>query len=280
MCSKLDYHLAHAFGPWVSPYGDNGQMIITLHNYMSRQFHRTSNRGIQWFQRPNWYQIWQVLVPWAFPYWDNGKMIIIMCNYMSRQCHRTSNKNDLSISLKYKHIVKFWTSLPTTCLPTFKWYNKPPPAGRAEGQNCKFLYLCVACIQIIHTWVQYGHQICWSPTSPSQGVIQWQTYFHDDVIKWRCFPRYWPFVRGIHQSPVNSPHKGQWHGALIFSLICIWINGWVNNREAGDLRSQRTHYDVSVMLCSTRLTFSSSKYSTPMNEIRLVLAPENDLILW
>ena len=45
-------------------------------------------------------------------------------------------------------------------------------------------------------------------------------YMHDDVIKWKHFPCYWPFVRGIHRSPVNSPHKGQWHGSLIFSLIC------------------------------------------------------------
>ena len=43
---------------------------------------------------------------------------------------------------------------------------------------------------------------------------------HDDVIKWKHFPRYWPFVRGIHRSPVNSPHKGQWRGALMFTLIC------------------------------------------------------------
>ena len=47
--------------------------------------------------------------------------------------------------------------------------------------------------------------------------------------------------------PVNSPHKGQWRGALIFSLISVWINGWVNNREAGDLRRYRAHYDVTVM---------------------------------
>ena len=46
---------------------------------------------------------------------------------------------------------------------------------------------------------------------------------------------------------MNSPHKGQWRGALMFSLICAWINGWVNNREAGDLRCHRAHYDVSVM---------------------------------
>ena len=57
------------------------------------------------------------------------------------------------------------------------------------------------------------------------------------------------FVRGIHQSPVNSPHKGQWHRALMFSLICAWINGWVNNRAARDLRRHRFHYDVTVMFC-------------------------------
>ena len=71
---------------------------------------------------------------------------------------------------------------------------------------------------------------------------------HDDVIKWKHFPRYWPFVRGIHRSLVNSPHKGQWRGALMFSLICVWINGWVNNHEAGDLGRYRAHYDVTVMV--------------------------------
>ena len=70
---------------------------------------------------------------------------------------------------------------------------------------------------------------------------------HDDVIKWKHFLRYWPFVRGIHRSPVNSPHKGQWRGALMFSLICVWINRWVNSREAGDLRRHRAHYEVTVM---------------------------------
>ena len=48
--------------------------------------------------------------------------------------------------------------------------------------------------------------------------------------------------------PVNSPHKGQWRGALMFSLIRAWINDWVNNREAGDLRRQRGHYEVNVMM--------------------------------
>ena len=72
-------------------------------------------------------------------------------------------------------------------------------------------------------------------------------WFHDDVIKWKHFPRYWPFVREIHRSPVNSPHNGQWRGALMLSLIFAWITGWVNNGEAGDLRRHRAHYDVTVM---------------------------------
>ena len=45
----------------------------------------------------------------------------------------------------------------------------------------------------------------------------------------------------------SGHHKGQWRGAVMFSLICVWINGWVNNREAGDLRRYRAHYDVIVM---------------------------------
>ena len=70
---------------------------------------------------------------------------------------------------------------------------------------------------------------------------------HDDVMEWKPFPRYWPFVWGIHRSAVNSPHKGQWRGPSMFSLICTWIIGWVNNGEAGDLRRHCAHYDVIVM---------------------------------
>ena len=69
----------------------------------------------------------------------------------------------------------------------------------------------------------------------------------NDVIKCRHFPRYWPFVRGIHRSPVNYPHIGQWRGALMFSLICAWKKHWVNNRDAGDLRRHRAHYDIIIM---------------------------------
>ena len=58
---------------------------------------------------------------------------------------------------------------------------------------------------------------------------------------------HWPFVWGIHRSPVNYSHKGQWRRALMFSLIWAWINGWVNSGEAGDLRHHHARYDVTVM---------------------------------
>ena len=73
-------------------------------------------------------------------------------------------------------------------------------------------------------------------------------HYNDVIIK--HFPRYWSFVWGIHRSPVNSPHKGRWRGALTFSLICAWTNGWANHRDAGDLRRHRAHCGVIVMIIS------------------------------
>ena len=72
----------------------------------------------------------------------------------------------------------------------------------------------------------------------------------DDVMKWKHFPNYWPFVRVIHRWPVNSHHKGQWHGALMVVLICTWTNGWPNHRDASDLRHICNHYDITVILMS------------------------------
>ena len=55
---------------------------------------------------------------------------------------------------------------------------------------------------------------------------------HDDVIKWKHFPRYWPFVRGIHRSPVNSPHKGPVTRSfdVFFDLR---LNKWLSKQSWG-----------------------------------------------
>ena len=87
------------------------------------------------------------------------------------------------------------------------------------------------------------HQLLCDPVPKLMYIFE----HHDGIIKWTNVPRHWPFVRGIHRSPVNFPHKGQLRGALMLSLICAWINGYVNSREAGDLRRYRAHYDVTVM---------------------------------
>ena len=90
---------------------------------------------------------------------------------------------------------------------------------------------------------------CWCIALKS---VSTETFSYDDVIKWKHFPRYRPFVRRIHRSPENSPHKGQWRGALIYSLICTWMNDWivriVSNREDGDLRRHCANYNIIVML--------------------------------
>ena len=65
--------------------------------------------------------------------------------------------------------------------------------------------------------------------------------------KGKHFLRYWPIMRGIHQSPMDSPCKGQWCRTLIFLFISAWTNGWANNRDASDLWCHCAHYDVTVM---------------------------------
>ena len=86
------------FGPWASPYGANGQITMTLHNYRSRQVHETSNgvnpsSGFRDMHSaksgPKLCQIWQVFGPWASPYGANGHMTMTVHNYRPRQFHRT-----------------------------------------------------------------------------------------------------------------------------------------------------------------------------------------------
>ena len=101
--------------------------------------------------------------------------------------------------------------------------------------------------------------ICWlnRTVNKSYVIIHTFSYFiwyprgrisaNDDVIEWKHFPHCWPFVRWLHRSPVDSPHKGQGRGTLMFSLICALSNNWANNRDTGDLRRHYTQYDVAVM---------------------------------
>ena len=94
---------------------------------------------------------------------------------------------------------------------------------------------------MVYVWVRQTDMTIWGMLCQKRELMAWWRH------QLETFPRYWPFVRGIHRTRWIPTHKGQWHGGLIFSLICAWINSWVNNREAGDLRCHRAHYDVIVM---------------------------------
>ena len=120
-------------------------------------------------------------------------------------------------------------------IPIDVWYISQVVITHVVGCN----------VRVIATIVQYQQLGCWQKFI-YKTCVRKLFVVHDDVIKCIHFSRCWPFVRVIHRLPVNSPHKGQWCGALVFSLIS-WINGWVNNREAGDLRRHRAHYDATVM---------------------------------
>ena len=133
---------------------------------------------------------------------------------------------------------------------------------------------CIKC-----TWNAISHhtlKACGSSSCNKNVFCDWPCYSsrvdkHDDVIKWKHFPRYWPSVRGIHQWPVNFLHKCQWRGALMFSLICAWTIGWVNNRGAGDLRRNHVHYDVTVMVLPVRYQPRDSTQTTGYLGIRIAV---------
>ena len=88
---------------------------------------------------------------------------------------------------------------------------------------------------------QQGH------TTLTANVHFFQSYFHDNVIKWKHFRVPCHLCREFagHRWIPRTKASDAW--LWLFFFICAWMNGWVNNREAVDLRRHRTHYDVAIM---------------------------------
>ena len=91
-----------------------------------------------------------------------------------------------------------------------------------------------------------GRQDYFYPTSSISWPLMTWTWWHHQMETFSAL---------LATCAGNFLHKGQWREALVFSLICTWINGWVNNGEAGDLRHHGTHYDVTVMWCKEHTCF-------------------------
>ena len=128
--------------------------------------------------------------------------------------------------------------------------------------------------QIVEFWEMFHWILVICPIWEYHIAVSCNVQFHDDVIKWKHFPRCWPFVRVIHRWPVNSPHKGQWRGALMFPLISVWTNGWINTRGACNLRRRRSHYDVTVYMVESPISDVSHK-PFQLRLSRAIFTPSN-----
>ena len=128
------------------------------------------------------------------------------------------------------------TKLHTLCF----WWTETMEGGVTTGVVYRYAYM-----DYMEAFDKVPHERLIRIIYPSD---IWHTWWRHQM---ETFSALLAICAGNSPVPVNSPHKGQWRGALMFSLICARINGWVNNREAGDLRRYRAHYDVIVMTHST-----------------------------
>ena len=87
-------------------------------------------------------------------------------------------------------------------------------------------------------------------------------------------------MRGINWSPMNSLHKGQWRGALMYSLIYPWTNGWANHRYSGDQRRHRAHYDVTVMILPNMNTCLMKLYPGQLLSQGCAFMRDTKLSIW
>ena len=115
--------------------------------------------------------------------WKHNEGIYALEYSMVIKCYINSSHGDV---IEWKHFLRYW--------PFVRGIHRSPVDSPHKGQwRGALIFWCRLIIQ----------------TDADVSI-------HDDVIKWKHFPRNWPFVRGIHRSSVNSHHKGQWRGALIF----------------------------------------------------------------
>ena len=141
-----------------------------------------------------------------------------------------------------------WLKMLSNHLQLILFYEQCPDVTHltllCENSNSLRLQMfnCFDCSIVKH--FEYTHDLMTRGQFYPRVKIDYELRVHDDVNKWKHFLRYWPFVWGIHRSPFTGefPHKGQWRGALMFSLICAWTNGWMNTRDASDLRCHRTNH--------------------------------------
>ena len=252
-------------------------IILCTRPATDRQCYNVTLSLIGWAHTQNWYFEWNLIseMGQCYKVWLKGKLAtyrrhvsrgtiilaelgaevtkMLTTNYWDHQQNKNIILQKLLVFIMAKFACVNYKTQGLLCIKKYCWMNSNIYPRLALDGNIWHK------ITILGAGKRKIHNISWQGCSDMayecllavMKTVNKKTSklcIHDDVIKWKHFPHYWPFVWGIHRSPVNSPHKGQWRGTLMFTLICARINGWVNNCEAGDLRRNRAHSDVIVML--------------------------------
>ena len=147
-------------------------------------------------------------------------------------------------------------------MAAFLWYNFQTKCSRVTSDDGQLMQNIIFAnsdplVTIIERKVQWPTVlVIWRRNNGgSLTIVHYFGYTaHDDVIKWKHFPCHWFFVRGIHRYRWIPLTKARDAELWCLSLICAWINGWVNNREAGELRRHRAHNYVIVINHIDRFT--------------------------
>ena len=172
--------------------------------------------------------------------WWNGPLV-------SRMWHWVKNSVQLSV-----HLAQYWSDFCTpvclveVCAPRDRFTQQ----GTYGEINTD--WIGVTGLWLLHNWDDVGvRELC--TLKLCEINISW----------WRHEMGTFSVLLALcaGNSPVNSPHKGHWRGALIFSFICAWINGWINNREAGDLRHHPAHYELGIYLSVILVIYNPLKLS-------------------
>ena len=152
------------------------------------------------------------------------------------------NENDSEPNHQILHTGHMCEWYPITLIQCASWKN-------VKSNNIFFLKcICTifVCLLIMMTLECMSLLTC--------SVFDWFceiTYNGTPCPWWRHQTETFSVLLAICAGKVNSPHKSQWRVALMFSLICARINGWVNNGEAGDLRRHHAYHGVTVMTKSS-----------------------------
>ena len=177
-----------------------------------------------------------VVCNWIWSYQNEYRGCTVEMHIYFRQVNAFQSLNAWSPepNIGRKTSCKFWNTsaeyLSSEC--KVLWQRVPVFEQNVWGQK----HHCGCVIADI----RFQSQAC--ITTPS--LVKWAWWRHQV----ETFSALLALCVGNSPVPVNSPHKGQWLGALMFALICVWINSCVNNREAGDLRRYCVHYGVTVMV--------------------------------